>query len=76
MTEIRRRQSHALSGRVVARDGEILDEYGQLIGLVTNGHLDTVIGRKVDNDGFIVDEHGNVLGETKTLIELDVLAYS
>lgn len=64
------RQPHALAGRVVNGDGEIFDKQGRLIGLVTNGHLGSVVGCTVDGEGYIFNDYHELIGEAKTLGQL------
>ena len=52
-----------MSGHKVNKDGEVRDENGELLGMVTDGHLPTLIGKEVDDNGYVIDNDGNKIGE-------------
>ena len=62
------RRINPMSGYEVNGHGQIMNEGGELIGLVTASHLPSLIGLKVDDNGHVVDTEGNRVGEC-TLIE-------
>lgn len=66
--EEKERRINPMSGHVVNSKGEVRDENGELLGMVTDGHLPTLVGCEVDDNGFVVDNDGNKIGEC-TLIE-------
>ena len=66
--EEKERRINPMSGHVVNSKGEVRDENGELLGLVTDGHLPTLVGCEVDDNGFVVDNDGNKIGEC-TLIQ-------
>ena len=66
--EEKERHVNPMSGHVVNSKGEVRDENGELLGMVTDGHLPTLVGCEVDDNGFVVDNDGNKIGEC-TLIE-------
>ena len=66
--EEKERRVNPMSGHVVNSKGEVRDENGELLGMVTDGHLPTLVGCEVDDNGFVVDNDGNKIGEC-TLIE-------
>lgn len=62
------RRINPMSGHVVNSKGEVRDENGELLGMVTDGHLPTLVGCEVDDNGYVIDNDGNKIGEC-TLIE-------
>ena len=66
--EEKERRVNPMSGHVVNSKGEVRDENGELLGMVTDGHLPTLVGCEVDDNGFVVDNDGNKIGEC-TLME-------
>ena len=66
--EEKEKRINPMSGHVVNSKGEVRDENGELLGMVTDGHLPTLVGCEVDDNGFVVDNEGNKIGEC-TLIE-------
>ena len=63
--------SHPLSGLTVSTNRKVLDERGELAGLVTQGHTGLVVRYQIDKAGCIVDGSGQVMGYVKTLEQLD-----
>ena len=66
--EEKERRINPMSGHVVNSKGEVRDENGELLGMVTDGHLPTLVGCEVDDNGYVVDNDGNKIGEC-TLME-------
>ena len=66
--EEKERRVNPMSGHIVNSKGEVRDENGELLGMVTDGHLPTLVGCEVDDNGFVIDNDGNKIGEC-TLIE-------
>ena len=66
--EEKERTINPMSGHKVNKDGEVRDENGELLGVVTDGHLPTLIGKEIDDNGYVIDNDGNKIGEC-TLIE-------
>lgn len=66
--EEKERHINPMSGHMVNSKGEVRDENGELLGMVTDGHLPTLVGCEVDDNGFVVDNDGNKIGEC-TLIQ-------
>ena len=66
--EEKERRINPMSGHVVNSKGEVRDENGELLGMVTDGHLPTLVGCEVDDNGYVIDNDGNKIGEC-TLME-------
>ena len=66
--EEKERRVNPMSGHHVNSKGEVRDENGELLGMVTDGHLPTLVGCEVDDNGYVIDNDGNKIGEC-TLIE-------
>ncbi|KAL2058626.1 hypothetical protein ABVK25_001354 [Lepraria finkii] len=54
-----------LEGVVVVKDGMVVDEDGNTVGVVVEGDAKRLIGRAVDEDGDIIDKYGNVKGHAE-----------
>ena len=52
-------------GLVVAKDGFVTDQNGQVVGKVIEGDPEKLLGRKVDDDGDILDKSGNSIGKAE-----------
>ncbi|KAG7005846.1 hypothetical protein G7Y79_00017g042280 [Physcia stellaris] len=52
-------------GLVVAKDGMVTDQNGQIVGRVIEGDAEKLLGRKVDDDGDILDKAGNSIGKAE-----------
>ena len=50
---------------VVAKDGMVTDQNGQIVGRVIEGNPEELLGRKVDDDGDILDKSGNSIGKAE-----------
>ena len=68
--EEKERQINPMSGHKVNKDGEVRDENGELLGVVTDGHLPTLVGKEVDDNGYVIDNDGNKIGECTLLQNL------
>ena len=66
--EEKERHVNPMSGHHVNSKGEVRDDNGELLGMVTDGHLPTLVGCEVDDNGYVIDNDGNKIGEC-TLIE-------
>lgn len=60
-----------MSGRKVNKEGEVRDENGDLIGILTEGNLKNLIGKEIDDNGYVVDNNGNKIGECTLIENLD-----
>ena len=50
---------------VVAKEGMVTDQNGQIVGRVVEGNPEELLGRKVDDDGDILDKSGNSIGKAE-----------
>lgn len=50
---------------VVAKDGLVTDQNGQIVGKVVEGDPEKLLGRAVDDDGDILDKSGNSIGKAE-----------
>ena len=66
--EEKERHVNPMSGHKVNSKGEVRDDNGELLGMVTDGHLPTLVGCEVDDNGYVIDNDGNKIGEC-TLME-------
>ena len=64
------RRINPMSGYEVNEHGQIIDEGGELIGLVTAGQLSFPIGCRVDDNGYVVDTEGNRMGECTLMADV------
>jgi hypothetical protein len=55
-------------GRKVNRQGDVVDENGDIIAKLTEGEVTNCAGREIDNDGDVIDGKGRAVGHD-TLIE-------
>ncbi|KAH9890168.1 hypothetical protein F4778DRAFT_796438 [Xylariomycetidae sp. FL2044] len=59
-----------MSGRRVNREGNVVDENGDLMGKLTSGELSQCAGKKIDDDGDVVDQKGAKVGHVSLLEEI------
>ncbi|KAK3628176.1 hypothetical protein LTR56_018788 [Elasticomyces elasticus] len=55
-----------LDGLKVNKNGQILDEDGEVIGELVDGELADCKGKKVNEKGEVLDKEGNVIGHVRT----------
>ena len=56
------------SGHKVNRQGEVVDENGDITAKLTEGEVTNCAGKEVDNDGDVIDGKGRAVGNV-TLLE-------
>ena len=61
-------RKHPAAGRKVNRQGDVVDENGDIIAKLTEGEVTKCAGKEIDNDGDVVDSKGKVVGHV-TLLE-------
>ena len=57
----------SLDGKVVNKQGNVVDAVGTIFGRVAEGDLSTLIGRKVDGQGQIWSDNGKVIGRAELI---------
>lgn len=69
--EEKEKKINPMCGHKVNKDGEVRDENGELLGMLTEGNLKTIVGFEVDENGYVVDGDGNKVGECTLMENLD-----
>ncbi|MCJ1310894.1 hypothetical protein MMC25_004562 [Agyrium rufum] len=57
----------SLEGLKVNKNGDVLDEDGEVIGKLSSGELGDVRGKKINDKGEILDKDGNVIGKVELI---------
>lgn len=60
--------NHPAAGRKANREGNVVDENGDVIAKLTEGEVTQCAGKQIDNDGDIINQKGQVVGHV-TLLE-------
>lgn len=68
--EVKEKKKNPVAGRKINRDGNVLDDDGDVIGRLVDGEIGKCVGKEIDDDGDITNSKGTTLGHVSLLEDI------